>query len=329
MPPSRTKRPGQALPRRFRQPAIRVAPRPRRKGTAHEKRDWFQIGAIAVAALPGLAAVIALLFTYQSIKATDAQLQIAEQGQITDRYNAAITNLGSSSTEVRLGGIYALQRLMQDSPRDQSTIVAVLCAFIRDESASAARAEGFGPHSNHQARGQTEPQQSPRPAAIPTDIQAAFTVVAIRNTANDGRTTTVDLDGAQLAFSQIDLGNLAHADLSRANLVGARLDRANLHGANLTGANLTGANLTGANLTGAGLFTANLTGAGLFTANLTDANLGGANLAHADLGGANLTDAYLYQANLHGADHIGANFRGADFTGFKADQLIPGAKPIP
>jgi hypothetical protein len=72
-----------------------------------------------LAGLPGLAALLALLFTYQQVNATKVQLRIAEQGQITDRYNAAITNLGSRSIEVRLGGIYALQRLMQDSPRDQ------------------------------------------------------------------------------------------------------------------------------------------------------------------------------------------------------------------
>ena len=82
------------------------------------KRDWI---AIMVTALPGLAALIAVTFTYFSVKATENQLQIArqgqntaQQGQITDRYNAAITNLGSRSIDVRLGGIYALQRLMQD-----------------------------------------------------------------------------------------------------------------------------------------------------------------------------------------------------------------------
>ncbi len=69
-------------------------------------RDWIQISIIA---LPGLAAVIALIFTALAVRATDTQLQITEQGQITDRYNAAITNLGSSSVDVRLGGIYALQ----------------------------------------------------------------------------------------------------------------------------------------------------------------------------------------------------------------------------
>jgi hypothetical protein len=78
-------------------------------------RDWLQI---SVTALPGLAAVIALIFAWLSVNATNYQLQTAQQGQITDRYNAAITNLGSSSVDVRLGGIYALQRIMQDSPAE-------------------------------------------------------------------------------------------------------------------------------------------------------------------------------------------------------------------
>ena len=58
------------------------------------------IVAIGLAELPGLAALIALRSTNQQVS---HQLQIAEQGQITDRYNAAITNLGSRSIEVRLG----------------------------------------------------------------------------------------------------------------------------------------------------------------------------------------------------------------------------------
>ena len=92
---------------------------------------------VVVAAL--IAAFIAVFTNAQSQRATNTQLRIAEQGQITDRYNAAITNLGSHSIEIRLGGIYALQRLMQDSPRDQSTIIAVLCAFVRDQASPAIK----------------------------------------------------------------------------------------------------------------------------------------------------------------------------------------------
>ncbi|MGW6755349.1 hypothetical protein [Streptomyces sp. NPDC055006] len=51
---------------------------------------------------------------------------LSKEGQITDRYTAAVANLGEDKMDVRLGGIYALQRIMQDSPRDQSTIANVL-----------------------------------------------------------------------------------------------------------------------------------------------------------------------------------------------------------
>jgi uncharacterized protein YjbI with pentapeptide repeats len=241
-------------------------------------RDWIQI---FVTALPGLAAAAALFFTWQSINATtdatnhqlnatNRQLQIAEQGQVTDRYNAAITNLGSSSVDVRLGGIYALQRIMQDSPRDQPTVVAVLCAFVRDQAL---------------------PSVKPPSSRLRTDIQAALTVVFTRNTKNDGPsitinrfvpTTVVDLDHAQLANGQFSALDLSGADFTGANLAGAQLARANLFEAYLAGANLTGANLVRANFDDANLAGANLTDAdltsshGLGSFNLVGANLTGA-----------------------------------------------------
>ena len=87
---------------------------------------------VVVAAL--IAAFIAVFANVQGQRATNTQLRIAEQGQITDLYNAAITNLGSRSIEVRLGGIYALQRLMQDSPRDQPTVVSDTVRFCQRSS---------------------------------------------------------------------------------------------------------------------------------------------------------------------------------------------------
>lgn len=215
---------------------------------ARPPRDWIQI---SVTALPGLAAVIALIFTSLAIRATSAQLQITQQGQITDRYNAAITNLGSPSVDVRLGGIYALQRIMQDSPRDQPTVVAVLCAFVRDH-ANAANAKS--------TRSSASQNTSSAPSQLPTDIQAALTVVDTRNTAHDGSTTVVDFTSANLAGAEASGADLTGAELNGANLTGADMNGANLTGAGLISADLTGADLTGANLAGADLTLANLTG---------------------------------------------------------------------
>jgi hypothetical protein len=64
---------------------------------------------------------------------TQKQLTDSEVGQITGRHNAAVTNLGSSSVDVQLGGVYALQHVMQDYPSYQPTVITVLCAFARDQ----------------------------------------------------------------------------------------------------------------------------------------------------------------------------------------------------
>jgi hypothetical protein len=169
-----------------------------------------------------------------------SQLGIAEQGQVTDRYNAAITNLGSAEVDIRLGGIYALQRIMQDSPRDQPAVVDVLTAFVRDHAHGAT----------------ASPHTFPVLSRPPTDIQAAMTVVALRDTTYDTSTaaanfTGVDFSGMYLVMEYFRGAGLGGADLSGANLASADLTRAYLGGAYLNGANLNGANLNGANLNGA------------------------------------------------------------------------------
>ena len=46
---------------------------------------------------------------------------------MTDRYTKAIEQLGpDKGLDVRIGGIYALERIARDSPRDHPTIMEVL-----------------------------------------------------------------------------------------------------------------------------------------------------------------------------------------------------------
>jgi uncharacterized protein YjbI with pentapeptide repeats len=301
--------------------ARRSAPRPawarrRSRSRAGPQHDWVPVATLAAAGLPGLAALIALIFSYQAIKATGAQLQVAEQGQITDRYNAAIANLGSRSIDIRLGGIYALQRLMQDSHRDQPTVISVLCAYVRDRATAPTSRASHLP---------TRPQTSSTPSQPPTDIQAVLTVVATRNTGHDGSTTVVDFTGAQLAHARLPHAQLANANLNNTQLFQAYLPGADLIGANLFDAKLVRAYLPSADLHGAGLGDANLTQAFLFRVNLIHSQLGGANfsgavltganLSHSDVYGADFTHAFLARANLSRANLDHANLSGANLSG--------------
>ncbi|NBH10112.1 pentapeptide repeat-containing protein [Amycolatopsis sp. SID8362] len=54
-----------------------------------------------------------------------------EERRVTELYTKAVEQLGSDKAPVRLGGLYALERLGQDNPKQRQTIVNVLCAYLR------------------------------------------------------------------------------------------------------------------------------------------------------------------------------------------------------
>lgn len=268
--------------------------------------DWSKL----TSAVTAFTALAALVFTSQSLAATRDQINVAEQGQITDRYTAAVNQIslsGADHLETRLGGIYALERIAIDSPRDQPTIIEVLSAFVRTNAPLPA---GDG-------------NQTCAPVAL--DVQAALTVLMRRNPAHDTY-ARVDFSHSCLTGANLTSTNGTDADLTGANLTGADLDHVDLTGANLTSANLTGrADLTDANLVGADLDYADLTGANLYDAdltghaklkqaNLTSADLDHANLTSADLDRANFTGAFLIYTNVTGANVIGVTLIGATLT---------------
>jgi hypothetical protein len=273
-------------------------------------RDWILI---SVTALPGIAAVIALIFTFASVQAvrgelqvTRGQLSIAAQGQITDRFNAAIANLGSSSIDVRLGGIYALQRVMTDSRRDQYTVIQVLAAFIRDHAPAVPRPiilHGAPPIPTLAVR-----LVSGRAPKVSTDIQAALTVLGNRRSIQDS------------------------IDLSYTNLAGANLDSLYFNKTSFFGADMVGINCIDTHLDGADFTEADLFASSFLQASVMGAHFNGANLAHAFMQNANLAYAdfssirsgllKIRGAYLSGADLAGANVKKTDFAGADVGKAI-------
>jgi hypothetical protein len=182
----------------------------------------------------GVLAAAALFFTARNFALSQRVFELTEQGQVTERYTRAIEQLGSDKLDVRIGGIYALERVARDSARDHPTVVEVLSAFVRE-------------HSNDQHSHQRG--QNPREDRIRPDVQAALTVVGRRYTEQDVQ--EVDLTGANLAYADLRGAYLAGARLLHVNLTGARLFEANLARVNFFEANLIGADLNNANLEGA------------------------------------------------------------------------------
>ncbi|MER7410737.1 pentapeptide repeat-containing protein [Streptomyces cacaoi] len=282
-------------------------PAPGPGGAAPEPRParWPRVIEVLAVVVASIAALATVVVTREQ---TVNEVRVTREGQITDRYTSAVDNLGDKAAEVRLGGIYALQRIMKDSPRDQSSVVDVLSAYVRTH-----------------ARGQTaQDAGSGRPAA---DVQAAFEVLARRDPHRDGR-STVDLREAHLANvsvrgtgragSSADGGVRPGTDTARlpgANLSGAVLESANLAGARMNGDYLVGTRLTEADLPRADLRSSWLVGARLDDARLNGADLHGARAIDASLRNADLRGADLRNTDLRGVDLTGADLTGADLRG--------------
>jgi hypothetical protein len=264
-----------------------------------------------IAGLAGLAALGSLAITARTYRLT-------EQGHITDRYTKAIEQLGSAKLDVRLGGVYALERIAVDSKRDHPTVVEVLSAFVRehgdpahtDSEPTIAEVLSRFLQGDDKPAAELQPssgtEKEPKPA---TDVQAALTVLG-RLPKRSG-VSRGDLSGARLADAHLGGADLSGARLNGANLSGAYLLAANLSGAQLVRASLAGAHLGGADLSGAYLAEASLAGAHLGMADLSGAGLFGADLAGAQLGRADLAGAWLEEGNLGGARLDGANLAGA------------------
>ncbi|CNE77355.1 Uncharacterised protein [Mycobacterium tuberculosis] len=57
--------------------------------------------------------------------------ELTERGQNTDRFTAAVAQLGDTAPAIQLGGVHALAGLADEVPEFRQTCIDVLCAFLR------------------------------------------------------------------------------------------------------------------------------------------------------------------------------------------------------
>jgi Pentapeptide repeats (8 copies) len=232
------------------------------------------------------------LFAFGALVYTARNYSLSREGQVTDRYTKAVEQLGSKEIDVRIGGIYALERIARDSAKDHPTVVEVLAAYVREHSS-----EQWPLFPADSQSGAAPPERTTRP-----DVQAALTAIGRRNPTQDSLRL-----------------NLAGANLSGANLIGANLDGADLHGAIFERADLSFAGLAKRTVSlplASSHVTVSVDGrVDLGHANLTDANLNYANLTEAELVGTIAKRTRFEDATLTGwtfaADSAEANFEGA------------------
>jgi hypothetical protein len=142
--------------------------------------------------------------------------RLTEQGHLTDRYTKVVEQLGNNNVDVRVGAIYALERLAKHSKRDHPTIVEVLCTYVRER---------------------TDPTRIEKPTVV--DVLTLFLKgdQEAQDTQPNGDSTTGGKLAADIRLALRVLGRLpmrtgvSRGDLSEAHISGAELNGAKLPGA--------------------------------------------------------------------------------------------------
>jgi hypothetical protein len=265
-----------------------------------QKKDLVQALALIMA---GVAGVIGIFFTWRGQRNTqlaqEANLDITRRGQITERFTQAIDQLGathddgSPRLEIRLGGIYALAKIAEDSDVYYWPIIEILAAYVRKNAPwptkEASESADDPDHEEDLEAGERRSHQHKQ-----LDIQAILYILRNRkHHYGNGEDDFIWLTDTDLQHADLRRIHLERARLRDANLKGARLERAHLSRARLHKTIFEEANLEKAQLQRADLEEAILYKADLRGADLQGAILQGAILQGADLQGAKVTDEQL------------------------------------
>ena len=261
------------------------------------------------------------------------QVDVAEQGQITDRISKAVEGLGAEKTvnklgreisyiidsnqhrefefqnrpfnvpetaenfhgsswasysvnepnlEVRVGAIYALERIAADSRRDYRQIVEILCTYIRQNSPKEE-------YSNDEEPNILKLFQEP---SLRVDVQTALTVL--------GRRTKKQIKYDEQAIQGHE--NFPYVfDLRNTNLKGATLSNLNLDRAFLLGSDLSAAFMV--------------------NTSLKRSSLNSCDLSNAFMMFAKLHHSKMSKVNLKGTSAEGVKFINVEFSDLLTDAL--------
>jgi len=282
---------------------------------------WYVLSFVGL--LTALGGIIGTPLALLRVWTTERQTKTAEQGHITDRINKAVEGLGATkqvrrqrrnkksdllyednaenkpdykkpiledvtepNIEVRVGAIFALERIAQDSLRDHVQIMEILCSYIRDNSPAPSAINKARPDLPNYIGGtnKTDHRDIPR---LSVDIQIALTVI--------GRRTRKQREKEM----KTGMGTMSLAGCNFQKFIGKNLD---FSGLNFSGSWFGEAHLTDCDFSGCEFVNATLDGGSTIRCVLKDVNASGATFSGRLLSGTNFEGANLFQAIFKGAE---------------------------
>ncbi|WP_339690332.1 pentapeptide repeat-containing protein [Celeribacter baekdonensis] len=208
---------------------------------------WYVLSFVGL--LTALGGIIGTPLALLRVWTTERQTKTAEQGHITDRINKAVEGLGATkqvrrqrrnkkgdllyednaenkpdfkkpiiedvtepNIEVRVGAIFALERIAQDSLRDHVRIMEILCSYMLENSPGKSAVNLARP-DNPNYVGNDKNVEIPR---LRTDIQVALTVIGRRT--QQQRKYELKSGKGTISLSDCNFQNFAGTELNFSGL---------------------------------------------------------------------------------------------------------------
>jgi hypothetical protein len=160
-------------------------------------------------------------------KAATESSELTRQGQITERFTKAVEQLGradipnkENNLAIRLGGIYALERVANESKEYHWPIMELLTAYVRQNA----------------PRKLNDPNYE-----LKADIKAILTVLGRRKIEYETESQRLDLSGTNLSGLQLKDANLDRVMFNGADLTGATFIKGQMENASFVITDLTSA----------------------------------------------------------------------------------------
>ncbi|MET8332182.1 pentapeptide repeat-containing protein [Streptosporangium canum] len=167
--------------------------------------------------------------------------QDAAERRVTELYTKAVEQLGSAKAAVRLGGMYALERLAQGNSEHRQTIVNVICSYLRmPYTVPGTAAPGSQPPGPHHSEADSIDAEGERQVRLTAqhilaehlrDGRSADQRDTVLADPNFWEGMRIDLTGAVLINFDFDYCHVAQADFTKATFVeSAGFRKANFNG---------------------------------------------------------------------------------------------------
>lgn len=305
--------------------------------TPEERTSFLQVSAQVIA---GTVFALGLFFTWET-------LQVNREGQITERFTRAIDQLGHEKIQIRLGAIFALERIARDSARDAGTIGQILLSYLHE---SSSRGEVYTDYIPEDEVPEDHDTYIPGGIRASADVQAIVTVLGSNEMWQEGRPHRYEIKGIDL--QRVDMTGLdfhrcdfSHSDLRYSEAVAthfeesdmestelehnvfygsyfqhARFQRCNLWDVSFQHGNLQNSRFIMCQLNRVDFRNSDLTSAKFTLGAFSKVRFADAELSRSDFQGCQFSKSDFSRATLKGAV-----FRGADLstcTGLTREQLL-------